>query len=205
LANGFSIKRILNLITGLDGAHSVPSEFAVSETRRPVASQIADGIDPLDEARTEADGLASRLRNLEKSLQRLEEVQDSDKRKLLTGVIEEVMDNLDRGLQDMVPDPSHAGGEHAKWIKRLVLTRNLVLKVLARAEVVPIDHKFEMPGMHTVDSVVKRDDVPDGTIVKTILRGYLWKGQILRKAVVVVAENTDKDGAKDVTDTATNS
>jgi len=49
------------------------------------------------------------------------------------------------------------------------------------------------PGLATVEEVEERNDVPDGTVLAVNLRGYLWRGEFLRKPNIVVAQNTSSE------------
>jgi molecular chaperone GrpE (heat shock protein) len=62
-------------------------------------------------------------------------------------------------------------------------------EILGRENVVEIDLVSAPPGVVAADRVEERDDVPDGTITSVNWRGYLWRGEILRKASVTVARN----------------
>jgi hypothetical protein len=68
-------------------------------------------------------------------------------------------------------------------------SRRKMIELLEGEQVVGIDLVSAAPGLVTVAEVEFRDDLPDGTVVSTILRGYLWKGEILRKAVVIAAQH----------------
>jgi molecular chaperone GrpE (heat shock protein) len=63
----------------------------------------------------------------------------------------------------------------------------MLLNVLRRQRVVPIDLDSAPPGTVTTVGVVYRPDLPEGRIVRLVRRGYLWQGEVLRKPEVVVA------------------
>lgn len=120
----------------------------------------------------------------------LEENHEHDRRKLLLSLIENLMDNLDRNLDGA--SVNEGNREAQRWLKRLQRERRRLEELLAAERVVPFDPSSAPPGLATVEGEEERDDVPDGAVVSVLLRGWLWKGELLRKASVIVAKNTGK-------------
>ncbi len=133
-------------------------------------------------------GLEQQVLEVEASLRNMDEKHTSARRKLLLSLIEDVMDNLDRSLAGV--DPSQADPTTQRWIKRQQRTRRAVEQLLEREQVSPTDPVRAPDGLVFTREEVERDDVPDGTIVEVDYRGYLWRGELLRKASVVRARNS---------------
>lgn len=159
---------------------------ALDEAVEQLESRAAAAEASLSTLRAEcAAALARAEETREAQLRKANAAHEAARRKLLLGVIEDVMDNLDRSLAglDGAADPAAE-----RWIKRLQRTRRSLEQLLAAEQVVPIDFTNAPDGLVTTQEVIQRDDVPTGTIVGVIYRGYLWRGEILRKAVVIRAE-----------------
>ena len=163
-------------------------EFEITEQPHQVSVRAgAEHYHPWQLLRKEAECLEERTLKAEALLQKVDEAHDDAKRKLLLGFIRDVMDNLDRSLEDengRQTDPA----TH-RWVKRLQLIRRASEQLLAREHVVPIDVASAPPGMIDVAGIEERHDMPEGAVIGVIWRGYLWKGEILRAPKVVVARN----------------
>jgi molecular chaperone GrpE (heat shock protein) len=167
----------------------VPTEFDITESPFEV-----EGVTETSETnfwRRAVQGIAeveNRAFAAEASLRKINVAHDSAKRKLLLNVIE-IVDNVDRVLavSGGVTDPAVS-----QWLRRFERTRRTLEQLLAREQVVPIDFEQAPDGLVTTREEVERDDVPDGTILEVDYRGYLWRGEILRKASVVKARNLGK-------------
>jgi molecular chaperone GrpE len=72
------------------------------------------------------------------------------------------------------------------------LIRRSLLDVLRQRQVIPIEaegHPFDPQTMYAVG----RREMPalrENIVVQEVVRGYLWKGQVLREAQVIVATHT---------------
>ncbi|GAA6616393.1 nucleotide exchange factor GrpE [Scytonema sp. NUACC26] len=69
------------------------------------------------------------------------------------------------------------------------LIRRSLLEVLRQRRVVPIaaqDKPFDSQTMYAVGRELKTD-VADNTVIKEVVRGYLWGDRVLREAQVIVA------------------
>jgi len=105
-----------------------------------------------------------------------------------------VVDGFDRALQSFEanPDgqasPGHAGSA-AQYREGMELLYRLVLDALAQAGATPIEtegREFD-PNLHEALSREMTAEVEDGTVVRELRRGYMFKGKLLRPAQVVVA------------------
>jgi molecular chaperone GrpE len=55
-------------------------------------------------------------------------------------------------------------------------------------EPIPVEGKFD-PHLHVAIATVEDRDKPDGTVVEEKLRGFFYKGKVLRFAEVVIVKN----------------
>jgi len=74
------------------------------------------------------------------------------------------------------------------------MTRTKFVQALegAQLEPIPTDGLFD-PAVHEASETRADTDAAPGSIVETVRRGYTWRGQVLRPAVVVVAAGEDRD------------
>ncbi|MEM1240741.1 MAG: nucleotide exchange factor GrpE [Cyanobacteria bacterium P01_H01_bin.26] len=76
------------------------------------------------------------------------------------------------------------------------LIRQSLLDVLQRQEVTPIEvlgQPFDPTQMHAMGQ--ESSSAPANTVIKEVLKGYLWQGRVLRDARVIVAAATDKESS----------
>ena len=77
------------------------------------------------------------------------------------------------------------------WIGNFALRCKRLRSVYEEHGVMPmelVDDRFD-PQWHEADETVDDPTKPDGTILTVVKKGYLWHGQLLRKAWVVVTRN----------------
>lgn len=167
----------------------LPPEFEITEQPRPTPSvSAAPESDPWQLAVQEAERLEQSAAEAPARLRKLGETHDTAKRKFLVELIENVMDNFDRVLERTDGGPSDPVARN--WLKRFERVRRSFEQLLAAEQVVPIEFAGAPDGLVFTREVVPRDDVPEGTIVEVDCRGWLWRGEVLRKASVVRAANT---------------
>ncbi len=73
------------------------------------------------------------------------------------------------------------------------LVRRSLLEVLRQRRVVPIvaqDKPFDSQTMYAIGRELKTD-VRENTVIKEVVRGYLWGERVLREAQVIVATSVD--------------
>lgn len=78
--------------------------------------------------------------------------------------------------------------------KGLDLIQRQLLDVLKKRGLTPIDAEgatFD-PFFHEAVELVERDDIPEGTVVEEVQKGYLFKDRLLRPALVKVSKRTEK-------------
>ncbi|MBI4493556.1 MAG: nucleotide exchange factor GrpE [Chloroflexi bacterium] len=162
------------------------AEFEITEQPHPLEDLPEGGERTIwQAAREQVERLERQLLGAEASLRKAAELSEAARRRLLLDLIEGVMDNLDRSLAGVEGDRGDA--EARRWIRRLQRTRRTLEQLLAQEQVVPIDFAQAPDGLVSTREVIERSDVPEGTILEIDYRGYLWRGELLRKASVVRA------------------
>lgn len=94
-----------------------------------------------------------------------------------------VLDNLDRALKAM------EGGGHPEWCQGFLLVRQQLweaLQGLGVEEIEALERPFD-PVLHEAMAAVPAADVPPGTVVEVLERGYRMEGKILKPARVAVS------------------
>jgi molecular chaperone GrpE (heat shock protein) len=103
----------------------------------------------------------------------------------------DVADALDRILL-RAPDPA-SEAETRQW-NNIRLTRKLLDKALQLQQVAPLEvlGKEADPALCEVEDAEERPDLPDGTVIQELIKGYRWgdESEPLRPAVVIVSTNT---------------
>ncbi len=96
-----------------------------------------------------------------------------------------VVDDLDRALL-AVP----AGEAAASWLEGFALIQRKLAAALDRQGVTPIQAEGQPfdPALHQAVVMADGGDVPSGTILQELQRGYLLDGKVLRPAMVKVAQ-----------------
>lgn len=170
------------------GKRHLPREFEITEQPYPVGDWSDVGAHGIwQSVRREVERLGEQVAAAEASLRKANEMNDDAKRRFLLDLIESVMDNLDRIVA--AADAVQCEAAAQQLFKRFEGIRRKMEQLLARQQVVPIDVVSAPPGVIHVQEVEERDDVPDGTVIAVNWRGYLWRGEILRKPNVIVARN----------------
>lgn len=144
----------------------------------------------LERATRERDDAIAKLQRAQADYQNLRRRQQSDLENALRRGLEQLLSNtlivLDH-LELALAAPAETK-ETKNFARGVQLTRDSLLKVLEQEGVVPIEDvdKFD-PARHHAVATVERDDVPPGTIVDIVRRGYTWRDKALRPADVRVA------------------
>lgn len=131
----------------------------------------------------------------EDSLRLEQEKQHTKKYKRLLLAIIEVIDAFDRIFDSIQKKQDHIDIGTKKWIGNFRTVRRLLNKVLDEEGIVNIetlDQVFD-PRRHTVAEVINDPSKNDGTIVKEVLKGYMWHNRMLRKSEVIVAQNREDE------------
>lgn len=101
----------------------------------------------------------------------------------------EVMDNLERALGASAGQPGASGADVASILKGIELVLRIFQGKLERYDVKPIEAKGKPfdPHLHEAISRVETADVPAGTVVTELQRGYRIGDRLLRPSMVSVA------------------
>lgn len=106
------------------------------------------------------------------------------------GRILPVMDNLDRALAAVPPDPDNALRQGVE------MTRRLLMEALTETGVTAIEAEGRPfnPDLHQAMLQVETTEHPDNTIIEEFQRGYLLKSRVIRPSMVKVAANPEDTG-----------
>ncbi len=127
--------------------------------------------------------MAAELDNLQKrTFKRIELARLDDRRGMLRAFIE-VVDSLDRALQN-------GGVEPNSWRQGMEVIHRQILSVIKSFGASPMDALGELfdPNFHEAVAVVAAPDQAEGVVIKVLQVGYIMgDGSLLRPAKVVVA------------------
>jgi molecular chaperone GrpE len=170
-----------------------PHRPAAAPEGQAPAAEVADLQAALKEKSREAEEHYERLLRLAAEMENLKKRQEKDRAELLQfaneSLIKEllpVVDNLElalnHGRQLETPAPLLEG---------LEMVHQGFLKALEKFGVTPlasVGQAFD-PAFHNAVMQEETSEVPNSTIVKELQKGYLFRGRLLRPAMVVVAYN----------------
>lgn len=107
-------------------------------------------------------------------------------RREMQPLLEELLLALD--FLDMALSSPVESADAKNLLLGVQMTRTKFAAALEGAQLEPISTTglFD-PTVHEASEMRENADVPPGNIVETVRRGYTWRGQVLRPAVVVVA------------------
>ena len=97
----------------------------------------------------------------------------------------DVLDNLERALESASKE-----ADAEVLLSGIDMVHKQMLEVLKRCDVVPIEAQGEMfdPNMHEVVQTEVREDLPEGTILRELRRGYAGVNRTVRPSVVMVSK-----------------
>lgn len=159
--------------------------------QEPAEAKQASGLEvELERLARERDELAAKLQRATADYQNLRRRQQSDVDAALRRGLESLLQNLLLVLDhlDLALAAPRESPEAESFSRGVALTRDQFLSVLAQEGVTPIDAvgNFD-PSRHEAVATVERDDVPPGTVVEVLRRGFAWRDKVLRVAHVRVA------------------
>jgi len=98
-----------------------------------------------------------------------------------------IVDDFDRAVTN-VPEELQGNG----WVEGVVAIDRKLDALLSSEGLTPIETEGKPFDPHEHEAVVQeeRTDVPDGTVVAELQRGYRIRDRVLRPAMVVVARNS---------------
>ena len=147
-----------------------PPLVAVSEGLRTLTQKLVEA----EEARAQQD----REHRDEVKRLLLDVIEIDDAFGLILKAASDLEDKMDRSTK--------------RWIANFRAIRRQLLRLLSHHgvnEIETLDQVFD-PRWHSVSELVRNRDEPDGTIVKLVKKGYVWRTIVLRRAEVVVVRNT---------------
>ncbi len=103
-----------------------------------------------------------------------------------------VLDNFDRALAAVDPASRGESDPYRLGIEMIYKQLEEVLKSRGLEEIKALGEKFD-PFFHEAVQEEETDDYPDGTILEVLLKGYLFRGKLLRAAVVKVSRKISQD------------
>jgi molecular chaperone GrpE len=184
------------------GSHDPPAQeektaAGVSPQSPESSGEVAELRQMLAEKTKEAEENYARLLRLAADMENLKKRQERERGELLQfaneNLVKEllpVVDNLERALEH---------GRQLKTPKALLEGIEMVyhgfLKALDRFGVTPHDslgQQFD-PAFHNAMMQEEAPDVPDGSVIKELQKGYLMHQRLLRPAMVVVARTTQNE------------
>ncbi len=108
----------------------------------------------------------------------------------------DVADSFDRVFRAVHAKEDQVTPQMKIWLGNFRSVRRLLEKLLTDAGVTPIENvagRFD-PAWHKAAEAIVDTERPEGMIVEELKKGYLWKGQLLRKAeVTVVRHEADEE------------
>lgn len=166
--------------------------FEVTEKQLPLHGwQPEEGFDRLRLIERDIRSLMRELAEAKGSLSE-EQIQHSNILKDSFLTILEVMDSFERVFNNINRRKELVTGKVKIWLNNFHTIQRLLGKFLLERGVTRIenlDQGFD-PGWHKATETVVDTSKSEGTIIEEIKAGYVWKGQVLRKAEVVVVRNS---------------
>jgi molecular chaperone GrpE len=160
----------------------MPEQVSSSSAARP--AEIWQAI------RADIEAFLREVNALRGSLREQEEEQRRRTKTLLLGMLE-VLDAFDRLFANIAPREAQAEQQTRVWLGNFRSIRRLLEKKLSEEGVSPIvaPEGKAIPGFHTVTETEENLELDNDTILQELQKGYLWKGEVLRKAQVRVVKN----------------
>jgi molecular chaperone GrpE len=128
-----------------------------------------------------------------RSALRQSEMQGADAMKKLFLDLIEVLDAFERVFRNIHAKDDQVTPQMKTWIGNFTTVRRLLDKVFTEQGVTRIeniDQGFD-PNWHRVSELIADPSKPEGTITEEVKAGYIWRGQVLRKAEVIVVGPQD--------------
>jgi len=104
----------------------------------------------------------------------------------------ELKDEFDRVFTNIEPRLECADRQAKIWTGNFKTIKRSLEKRLRERNVVPIESPEgkAIPGFHTIVETRENLELPEWTILDTLLPGYIWQGKILRQAQVTTVKNS---------------
>jgi molecular chaperone GrpE len=167
-----------------------------------VDEQVEQSVDHLEQLleceRKRSEDYLTSLRYLQADLENFKKRSDREAEQVKNYCMERLM----TPLLDVVDELELAvkNGEISTSPESLLegveMTLKKLRKVLEQEGVTPIDNpegKVFDPSRHNAIAAVEQDDVPDGTVLEEIRKGYVMRGKVIRPTIVKVAIKSKKN------------
>ncbi|MDO9070506.1 MAG: nucleotide exchange factor GrpE [Deltaproteobacteria bacterium] len=191
------------------GSHDPPAQeektaAGVSPKSPKSSGELAELRQTLAEKTKEAEENYARLLRLAADMENLKKRQERERADLLQfaneNLVKEllpVVDNLERALDHGRQLKAPQG-----WLEGIEMVHHGFLKALDRFGVTAHDslgQQFD-PAFHNAMMQEEAPDVPDGSVIKELQKGYLMHQRLLRPAMVVVARTNQNETTSDQND-----
>ena len=175
----------IEFVEHAEGPHEVPPDYGTTGAQVPAPPESEESRAQQLEAQLLR--LRADFENFRKRTERdRAEAGDRAQAELLKEILP-VLDNMDRALalleQEAPPE----------WCRGMELVHQSFVEALARAGAEPIEAKgapFD-PAFHEAVTLCRDEGVPDGAVADVLLRGYRFRGRLLRPARVRVNRLTE--------------
>jgi molecular chaperone GrpE len=140
--------------------------------------------------RADIENFIREVNGLKGALADKEEENRRKAKELLLGMLE-VLDAFDRLFANIAPREAQTDQQTRIWLGNFRSVRRLLEKKLNSEGVALIvaPEGKAVPGFHTVTETEENLDLDNDTILQELQKGYLWNGEVLRKAQVRVVKN----------------
>ncbi|RJR35572.1 MAG: nucleotide exchange factor GrpE [Deltaproteobacteria bacterium] len=149
------------------------------------------GEHPLLRIAADQEALIKECASLEAELEECHKRAHKEKKALLLEMLE-VMDGFDRLFRNLEERAADLEPQTKRLAGNFRTVRRLLSLALERAGVTLMELETLDLRFHEVVETRPAPGVPDGTILEAVQPGYIWNGQILRYAKVVVSKNTEE-------------
>jgi len=168
--------------------------FAITERPQPVVGWPADAVvDHTGVLERDIRDLMRRLAEARFATSECSRKQVEETRRLLLALLD-IMDAFDRVFHEITLKKDQVTRLMNIWVGNFRAVRRLLKALLADHGVNEFEtagHEFD-PHWHMVGETVSGAGEPDGTILAQIEPGYVWRGELLRKARVLVVSTDNR-------------
>ena len=137
--------------------------------------------------------LMSQLSMSRSTVRQLESEQHESMRKILLDLLE-IIDAFERVFRSVRAKEAQVTPQMKIWVGNFRTVEKLLEKILIEqgvAKMENLDQTFD-PHWHRVSELVSDPSKAEGTIADEVRSGYVWRGQVLRKAEVTVVGSPEQ-------------
>ena len=145
---------------------------------------------PLQSIEEDILSLLKEVASLKSELGEQQAGRKKEQKVFLLGMLD-VLDSFDRLFANIEPKEAAADKQARIWVNNFRSVRRVLLGQLETWSVARIEapEGRALPGFHTIVDTRPNPDLDNDTILEEVLKGYLWRGEVLRKSEVVVVKN----------------